>query len=144
MFSWLCIVQLRERNSAEYNTEYITQPGIFPQVGTRWHKSLNTRMMMTQDCSPLALAFTKDRISQQTTTKTFFSKTCIAWYSFVMCLPETILRDGEQPGIPNISSYSGHQEGPFHPHLRYITWAQSYMLNTKTWKLLWYTEMTNN
>lgn len=39
----------------------LTQPGIFPQVGTRWHKSLSTRMMITQDCSPLARAFRKDR-----------------------------------------------------------------------------------
>ena len=40
---------------------------------------------------------------------------------FMMCLPETIWHDGEQPGIPDISSYSKDQEGPSQPHLVEIT-----------------------
>lgn len=32
-------------------------------------------------------------------------------------LPETIWRDEERPGIPDISSCSEDQAGPFQPHL---------------------------
>lgn len=39
----------------------------------------------------------------------------------LMHLPETIWRDGEQPGIPDISSYSEDQEGPSQPYLVKIT-----------------------
>lgn len=40
-------------------------------------------------------------------------------------LPETIWRDGEQPGIPYISSCSEDQEGPSQPHLVEITCTSS-------------------
>lgn len=48
-----------------------------------------------------------------------------------MHLPETIWRDGEQPGIPDISSCSEDQEGPSQPHLVEITYTGS-QLTVKT------------
>lgn len=42
-----------------------------------------------------------------------------------MNLPETTWHDGEQPGFPDISSYSEDQEGPSQVHLVDITRTSS-------------------
>lgn len=54
---------------------------------------------------------------------TLTGKTELKLLMALMHLPETIWRDVEQPGIPDISSYSEDQEGPSQPHLVEITYV---------------------
>lgn len=60
----------------------------------------------------------------------------------MMHLPETIWRDGEQPGIPDISSYSADQEDPSQPHLVKITCTGSWLTVKLKQEPTWWLQCT--